>query len=211
LSSTRRRGAPVAEAKQLVELAQQLVAALDHERVQQHSIRGWRRAGSRRLSCWAVILRPSASSARRRAGGSALTSISIARARGDMGRVSKVGVFTHCRPREVAACSPSSTPVQRKITQRRAEVLPERGKGGDASAAFASSRASFEALLGKLGGQVSGVLEHAELEQLIDRDGRELLRLLLQDHLDLRAAHEARLDGVTDADGVARRSAERGV
>lgn len=89
-------------------------------------------------------------------------------------------------------------------------VLPATGEGGDASDAFACSRASFEALVGKLGGVGSGALEHAALEQLIDRDGRELLRLLLQDHLDLRAARETRLDGVTDADGVDRRSAERG-
>jgi hypothetical protein len=73
----------------------------------------------------------------------------------------------------------------------------------------AGSRASFEALAGKLGDAASGALEHAALEEMIDRDGRELLRLLLQDHLDLRAAREARLDAVTGADGVARRSAER--
>ncbi|CAN5115966.1 hypothetical protein BH20ACT16_BH20ACT16_05120 [soil metagenome] len=88
-------------------------------------------------------------------------------------------------------------------------VLPATGEGGDTSNAFACSRASFEALVGKLGGVASGALEHAELEAMIDRDGRELLRLLLQDHLDLRAARETRLDGVTDADGIDRRSAER--
>jgi hypothetical protein len=90
------------------------------------------------------------------------------------------------------------------------EVLLTRADESDRSVGFASSRVCFEALAGKLGGAASGALEHAELEQLIDRDGRELLRLLLQDHLDLRAARAARLDDVTDTDGVARRSAERG-
>jgi hypothetical protein len=89
------------------------------------------------------------------------------------------------------------------------EVLPEPGEGGDVSVLFACSRASFEALAGTLAGAASGLLEHGELEDMIDRDGRELLRLLLQDHLDLRAAREARLDGVSDADGVARRNVER--
>jgi hypothetical protein len=59
------------------------------------------------------------------------------------------------------------------------QVLPEGGERGDASVLFAGSRASFEALAGKLGGAGSGALEHAELEEMIDRDGRELLRLLL--------------------------------
>jgi hypothetical protein len=59
------------------------------------------------------------------------------------------------------------------------EVLPRRAQADDASAVFAGSRASFEALAGKLGGAGSGALEHAELEEMIDRDGRELLRLLL--------------------------------
>ena len=91
----------------------------------------------------------------------------------------------------------------------RVDVLPHCARADAASAAFAGSRASFEALTGKLGDAASGALEHAALEEMIDRDGRELLRLLLQDHLDLRAAREARLDAVTGVDGVARRSAER--
>ena len=40
--------------------------------------------------------------------------------------------------------------------------------------------------------------------------GRELLRQLCQDHLDLRAAAERRLPQVTGADGAARRAAEPG-
>ena len=40
--------------------------------------------------------------------------------------------------------------------------------------------------------------------------GRELTRQLYQDHLDLRAAREERLDEVTGADGVTRTRAEDG-
>ncbi len=58
---------------------------------------------------------------------------------------------------------------------------------------------------------------HAEVETLLDSDGRELLRRLFQDHLSLRAQHE-RVRGldraVIGADGVERthqRASERGL
>jgi nitric oxide reductase activation protein len=44
-------------------------------------------------------------------------------------------------------------------------------------------------------------LEHSDLEQIISREGNELLRRLLQGHLDLRAAREQKLEGVCGADG----------
>jgi len=75
---------------------------------------------------------------------------------------------------------------------------------------FVGSRERFDALVGFLEGEESGRLEHAELEARLDRDGRELLRQLLQDHLDLRASRERRLDGVVDAEGVARGWVEAG-
>ena len=53
-------------------------------------------------------------------------------------------------------------------------------------------------------------LRHAELEERLQARGRELLRRLHQDHLDLLAAREQRRDGVTGADGIARTRAERG-
>jgi hypothetical protein len=53
-------------------------------------------------------------------------------------------------------------------------------------------------------GPDAAVLTHGELEAGLASDGRELLRLLLQDHLDLRAHHEIRIDEVVDAGGVAR-------
>ncbi len=84
--------------------------------------------------------------------------------------------------------------------------------GRDASAgleAFAAARDCFATIKGWLAGQDSSDLEHAELEQQLDTRGRELLRLLFQDHVDLRALRETRLD-VTDADGACRMRVETG-
>ncbi|MGJ6969869.1 ISKra4 family transposase [Streptosporangium sp. G11] len=86
---------------------------------------------------------------------------------------------------------------------------------------FAASTETFEYLLGELAGPGSAELSHARLEEMIEVRGRLLLRQLLQDHLDLRAAREeqalARQDagaagrcGVAGADGVLRRCVESG-
>lgn len=76
--------------------------------------------------------------------------------------------------------------------------------------AFAQSRACFKGIKEWLSGPVAGGLTHAELEEQLGARGRELLRRLHQDHLDLRAAREQRLEEVTGADGVARTRAEAG-
>jgi len=75
---------------------------------------------------------------------------------------------------------------------------------------FDGSRERFEALLGFLGGERAMALSHSELEEHLQADGRELLRRLLQDHLDLRADREQRIAAVVDAGGVPRRAAECG-
>jgi hypothetical protein len=79
-----------------------------------------------------------------------------------------------------------------------------------AAEGFARSAEQFFALSGWLAGEQARGLEHCELEARLAEDGRELIRALLQDHLDLRAACEPRLDGVVGADGVRRRHVERG-
>jgi hypothetical protein len=106
------------------------------------------------------------------------------------------------------------------------EVLPFRRRGGDGAvgedrdagrllsepavaAGFASSREQFESLVGFLDGTDAAGLDHAGLEERIGRDGRELLRLLLDDHLALRAVREQRLDQVVGDEGVARSRVER--
>jgi hypothetical protein len=75
---------------------------------------------------------------------------------------------------------------------------------------FAEARHRFEATVSWLSGPAAGTLTHAALEEELDSRGRELIRQLYQDHLDLRAAREERLEVVAGADGVARTRAEAG-
>jgi hypothetical protein len=77
-------------------------------------------------------------------------------------------------------------------------------------AAFQRSRALFDTVTDWLAGGASAQATHAELEVQLQTHGRDVLRQLLQDHLDLRAAREARLAGVSDADGVDHRYVESG-
>ncbi len=68
---------------------------------------------------------------------------------------------------------------------------------------FPASRERFETMVSFLHAEQTGALDHGELETRLDAQGRELLRLLMQDHLDLRAEREQRLPAVLDADTVA--------
>jgi hypothetical protein len=83
------------------------------------------------------------------------------------------------------------------------EYVPEA-----ASEMFAQSRTYLAEIEGWLSGGEAAALAHAELEERLGERGRELLRLLHQDHLDLRAAREQRRADVTGADGVPRTRAE---
>ena len=62
--------------------------------------------------------------------------------------------------------------------------------------------------MGWLEGPEAGQFAHGELEERLEVESRELFRQMFQDHLDLRAQREQRLEAVVGADGVARRSAE---
>lgn len=70
---------------------------------------------------------------------------------------------------------------------------------------FGASRQAFEGLVGRLAEEDTLQMRHDELESLIEKGGREVLRKLLQDHLELRAAREKQLEQVQGADGVERR------
>jgi hypothetical protein len=76
--------------------------------------------------------------------------------------------------------------------------------------AFDATRARLEAMCSFMGGEEAGSLTHSEVEKRLAADGRELLRQLYQDHLDLRAAREQRLGDVVDARGTARGTVETG-
>jgi len=75
---------------------------------------------------------------------------------------------------------------------------------------FAASDVLYGRLAGFLGGEESGRLSHVELEQRLSVEGAELLRQLLQDHLDLRAGRERRVEAVVDADGSRHGAVEAG-
>lgn len=73
---------------------------------------------------------------------------------------------------------------------------------------FAASREQFARILSRLESDESASWSHGELEEWLDDEGRELLRQLLQDHLDQRSLQEQRLEQVVDAEGVPRGSIE---
>lgn len=80
----------------------------------------------------------------------------------------------------------------------------------DEAGAFATSRRRFDETVDWLTGPQAGDLSHAALEEQLQTAGRQLLRQLLQDHLDLRADREQRLPVVLGHDAVARTYAEPG-
>jgi hypothetical protein len=69
---------------------------------------------------------------------------------------------------------------------------------------FEASYEQFAELVGFMAGDESTGLSHGEIEQRLATDGRELLRQLFQDHLDLRATNETAIDAVADAGHTAR-------
>lgn len=63
---------------------------------------------------------------------------------------------------------------------------------------YCASRDAFERLISTLAGRPAATMSHDELEARLEALGRELLRQLMQDHLDLRARREeeaVRADG----------------
>ncbi len=85
---------------------------------------------------------------------------------------------------------------------------------------FCAARAAFEALVATLAGAQAAGWTHDQVEQHLDTDGRELLRLVFQGHLDLRALREqhavqhasaqGRVTPVVDAEGIVHRKVEQG-
>jgi hypothetical protein len=77
-------------------------------------------------------------------------------------------------------------------------------------AAFAESRKCFGYLEDWLASEEAVGLQHADLEEQLGERGRELLRQLFQDRLDLTACREERRHDVAGEDGAVRTRAERG-
>lgn len=82
--------------------------------------------------------------------------------------------------------------------------------GYAARAAFTRSDAEFAGIEEWLASADAAGLDHGGLEEELLVRGRELTRLLLQDHLNARAAAEPRLSQVMGPDEVVRRRAEPG-
>jgi hypothetical protein len=89
-------------------------------------------------------------------------------------------------------------------------LLPEGDAATRVPDGFAGSRERFDVVAGWLAGEEAGALAHASLEQRLEAEARELFRQLLQDHLDLRAVREERIEQVVGADGARRASVEAG-
>lgn len=72
---------------------------------------------------------------------------------------------------------------------------------------FAAARDHFDSVLRRLGTEEATRMTHTDVEVLVDREGREALRLAYQGHLDQRAAREraTRPAAVTGTDGHERR------
>ncbi len=85
---------------------------------------------------------------------------------------------------------------------------------GEADAVFGAARTQFDAIEGFLQSDGAAAMNHAELEDRLQTDGRELLRQLFQGHLELRALREKRRDAVVGQDGGVRthvEASERGL
>ena len=80
----------------------------------------------------------------------------------------------------------------------------------DAAGVFGRSAELFESLVGVLQDPATDQVTHGDLEEQVQGRGRELLRQLYQDQLDLRAAREERRQEVAGADGVERTRVEKG-
>jgi hypothetical protein len=76
--------------------------------------------------------------------------------------------------------------------------------------AFAESWECFRGIIDWAASEETAGLQHADLEEQLEKRGRDLLRQLFQDRLDLTAAREERRHDVAGEDGVVRTRAERG-
>ncbi len=69
---------------------------------------------------------------------------------------------------------------------------------------YADALAQFEHLLGRLTHEETQRVTHGELEALVQAQGSELLRRLIQGHLDQRSAEEPMRERVVGEDGIPR-------
>ncbi len=71
-------------------------------------------------------------------------------------------------------------------------------------AAYDQARQSFEHMVGYLDSAEANTMTHSDLERELEKRGRELMRQLLQEHLDRRGPGRCQ-EPVCGADGIERR------
>ena len=76
------------------------------------------------------------------------------------------------------------------------------------ASSFDPSRGRFESIVGILESEKAMYFPHTELETLLHAESNQLMRMLFQDHLELRADREPRIQGIIDAQGIPRNSVE---
>ncbi len=96
------------------------------------------------------------------------------------------------------------TPQTRETIRMEAQSITERNP-------FATSTTKFEELVKELGDEELLGVEHGDIEALLKERGRELLRVLAQDHFALRAPAVPVEGEVTGSDGETRRYARYGM
>jgi len=69
---------------------------------------------------------------------------------------------------------------------------------------FFAVREQFEAIVSRLQSAEAAILEHGDIEATVHQDGTELLRRLVQAHLDWRANQEVRRSEIIGADDIER-------
>lgn len=74
----------------------------------------------------------------------------------------------------------------------------------DVEKPFSAARQKFDEMATHLQSATALGMRHEDLEEYVVREGRELERLMLQEHLDLRAAAERQVK-VVGEDGIERR------
>ena len=68
---------------------------------------------------------------------------------------------------------------------------------------YDQARNSFEHIVGYLDSEEASLMTHSDLERELEKKGRELMRILLQEHLDNRSPGQCE-QPVTDSDGIDR-------
>ena len=73
---------------------------------------------------------------------------------------------------------------------------------------FFSASQQFEHLVNRLRSKEAAQMEHGEIEDLVDQEGRELLRRLFQGYLDRRCSNEVQHEAIEGSDGLRPRHRE---